>query len=191
MHYAEFDPDPNHRPPRRHVALREATTEADYFACAKLISGHEDGDVRQWLDRTRRHAHGPRNALLVAESATDGIVAYGRVTWFPQPRYPGLDAAPEGYYLGGLIVADDHRRMGIGQRLTLARMRFIQRRSGDAWYLVNQTNAASILLHERLGFHEATRKFTFPGVSFEAPGGLVGHRRFDNRGVICPGCAEA
>jgi len=189
MRYAEFDPDPVRRPHRRHVALREAISEADYLACARLITARESGGLGTWVERTRKHAQGPRNALLVAESERDGIVAYGRVTWVPRPRYPAADAAPEGYYLGGLIVADSHRRMGIGQRLTVARLRFIQRRAGDAWYLVNVDNDASVRLHERLGFHEATRDFSFPGVMFDGDGGgMIGHRRFDNRGTRCEGC---
>lgn len=190
MRYAEFERDPARRPPRRHVALREGTSEADYAACARLIAAREEGGFHEWLGRTREHAQKPRNALLVAESDIDGIVGYGRITWVPTPRFPAPDAAPEGYYLGGLIVADAYRRMGIGQRLTVARLRFIQRRAGDAWYLVNQGNRASIVLHERLGFHEATRRFTFPGVTFEGEGGIVGHRRFDARGTRCEGCTD-
>ena len=58
----------------------------------------------------------------VARSTT-GVVGYGRVSYFARPDDAPAGTAPEGWYLGGLLVEPSWRRGGIGRQLTQARLR--------------------------------------------------------------------
>lgn len=90
---------------------------------------------------------------------------------------PALDAAadcaPAGYYLVGLAVGSECRRQGVGTALTVARLDWVGQLASQAWYFANAGNVASMRLHERLGFREVTRAFSFPGVSFAGGVGIL------------------
>jgi ribosomal protein S18 acetylase RimI-like enzyme len=102
---------------------------------------------------------------LVVGSIADEIVGYARAHLF-QPEPPSApDVAPNGYYLIGLYVRPDCRRAGLGAALTTARLQWIGGRAAEAWFFTDARNSVSIRLHERLGFEEVTRRFTFPGLS--------------------------
>jgi ribosomal protein S18 acetylase RimI-like enzyme len=108
------------------------------------------------------------------------IVGYGRARHFePGPQAPP-DVAPAGYYLSGMVVHPDWRHQRIGERLTRARMAWTSAFAPEAWYFTSAANQASLRLHERLGFREVTREFSFPGVTFA--GGI---------GVLCRACVGA
>jgi len=66
-----------------------------------------------------------------------------------------------------LLVAEAHRQLD-------RRVDGRDLGGDEIWYF---TNAASLLLHYRLGFREVTRDFTYPGVTFT--GGV---------GVLCRAC---
>ncbi len=99
-----------------------------------------------------------------------GIAKIRRFT--PPPDSPP-NMAPAGWYLSGVIVAEDYRRRGIGRRLTQARLNWIAERDRAAYYFSNARNRASIDLHRAFGFVELTRDFTFPGASFEGGVGIL------------------
>src|SRR5581483_7229910 len=81
--------------------------------------------------------------------------------------------APAGYYLTGVLVAPAHRRLGVGEQLTRARMGWAAERAEEMWYFTNAGNRASLRLHEALGFTEVTRDFVFPGVTFTGGVGVL------------------
>jgi ribosomal protein S18 acetylase RimI-like enzyme len=85
----------------------------------------------------------------------------------------GAQAAetPDGWFLLGVMVADDWRRRGIGRAMTLPRLRWIAERADAAYYFTNASNQASIDLHRELGFIEIDPDFRAPGASFD--GGRV------------------
>jgi aminoglycoside 6'-N-acetyltransferase I len=92
--------------------------------------------------------------------------------------------APEGYYMGGLLVSTRWRRHGIAEALTRARMAWIFERASEAWYVTNARNTASLMRHAKLGFGEVRRDFSFPGVSCDGGVGVLGRARRD---VLGPG----
>jgi RimJ/RimL family protein N-acetyltransferase len=101
-------------------------------------------------------------ATSSSPKGTVGIIGYARARLFePEAQVPD-DIAPPGYYLMGVFVVPNERRTGIGAALTQARLDWIANRAPTAWFFVNARNAASIALHERLGFEEVTRRFSFP-----------------------------
>ncbi|HIW62636.1 MAG TPA: GNAT family N-acetyltransferase [Candidatus Stackebrandtia excrementipullorum] len=188
MRYVPYDASPTDRPPRMAVAVRPSTDPKDLIACARLSAGYNDEDVHSALVSAQKHVAKPRNALFIAVSARTEIVGYARVSWVNRPPDAPDDAVPSGYYLGGMVVDERYRRRGIGSRLTRERMKFIAQRSADVWYLVNRDNKASIDLHDEYGFHEATRRFSFPGVVLDGPGGILCHARVGEEATRCAGC---
>jgi ribosomal protein S18 acetylase RimI-like enzyme len=100
-------------------------------------------------------------------------VGYGRARLFePAPDAPA-DTVPPGYYLTGLFVLPEQRGRGIGTALTRVRLDWIGERAADAWFFANARNTASIELHRRLGFEEVSRRFSFPGLTFEGGEGIL------------------
>jgi ribosomal protein S18 acetylase RimI-like enzyme len=133
--------------------------------------------VGAWRTVLRREVEDPEHRLVVAEIG-DAIVAYGRAGLFePAPEAPA-DTAPRGYYLTGIFVHPDQRRGGIGAALTQARLEWIGERADDAWFFANARNVASLELHRRFGFEEVTRRFSFPGATFDGGEGILFRVRF-------------
>ena len=152
----------------------------DVPALAAIIAQREGGDVAAQLQKLREElalpTMGHQRLLLVAD--IDGAVAgFARVAYcVPAPDAPP-NAAPEGWYLGGIIVVPEHRRRGIGRELTRRRLQWLRDRgASEAWFVVNADNRASIDLHRPFGFREVTRDFVQRGVSFSGRGeGILFH----------------
>ena len=156
--FAPYDPDSTRRPAESAISVRPAVA-ADLAVCAELIVTRTGGPAEARremllndLERADRYV-----AVACAESE---VVGYGGV--FRHEFVSEHPAAPTGYYLVGLIVAPAWRRYGIGELLTLERMRWTAERAGEIYYFANLANGATLDLHERLGFTEVTRDFTFP-----------------------------
>src|SRR5207244_445182 len=146
---------------------------ADLGACIALVRlATPERSRTDWRDSLERDIGHPEHHLVVAER--DGEIAgYGRARLFePEPNAP-RDSAPRGYYLTGLFVHPDHRRGGIGTALVEARLDWIREHALDAWFFSNARNTASIELHRRFGFEEITRRFSFPGLTFEGGEGIL------------------
>jgi GNAT superfamily N-acetyltransferase len=110
--------------------------------------------------------------LLVAECEAR-VIAFGRATYVERDRSSAQDSAglrPEGWYLTGLIVDADYRRLGVGHELSRRRLEWIARQATQAFYFSNSNNRPSIDLHARFGFKESIRDFSFPGVTFSGGG---------------------
>jgi ribosomal protein S18 acetylase RimI-like enzyme len=147
-------------------------TDGELGVAAGLAVAERGGEAAGWQARFSADAADPDACFLVA-LAGDQIVGYGRARRFE----PGADApartAPGGYYLTGVLVASAHRRRGVGERLTRARMGWAAERARELWFFTNAGNAGSLRLHERLGFEEVTRDFEFPGVTFDGGVGVL------------------
>ncbi|GAA4903473.1 ribosomal protein S18 acetylase RimI-like enzyme [Stackebrandtia albiflava] len=188
MRYVEYESTPGRRLPKMAVAVRLSDRPQDLVVCAALSAEYNGEEPRRALVNAQQHVAKPRNALFVATGPDGGIVGYARISYVTTPPNPAPDSAPEGYYLGGMVIDPRFRRRGVGTRLTTERLKFIANRSADAWYLVNKDNRASIALHVAHDFHETTREFTFPGVVFDGPGGILCHKRLDESATRCRGC---
>jgi ribosomal protein S18 acetylase RimI-like enzyme len=153
------------------------STGADLPRVARLAVAERGGERAEWRARFAGNLADPDGCLLLAEIGGQ-VMAYGRVRRFdPPPEAPAdiapADNAPAGYYLAGLLVASAYRRRGIGERLTRARMAWTATRATEIWFFANAANRASLLLHQRLGFREVTRDFTYPGVTFTGGVGVL------------------
>jgi ribosomal protein S18 acetylase RimI-like enzyme len=111
--------------------------------------------------------------LLLVARVEGEVVAFGRAAHWNASSSAPANSAPSGWYRFGVIVRDRWRRHGIGTELTRRRVTWISERAGTAYYFANARNRASIDLHEKLGFVEITRDFSFPGASFEGDEGIL------------------
>ncbi len=128
--------------------------------------------VTAWREVLLREVEDLEHRLVVAE-VDDMIVGYGRAGVFEPEPDAAADTAPRGYYLTGVFVRLDQRRGGIGAALTQARLDWIGERADEAWFFANARNVASIELHLRFGFEEVTRRFSFPGLTFDGGEGIL------------------
>ena len=73
----------------------------------------------------------------------------------------------------GIFVVPEQRGKGIGTGLTRMRLDWIRQRAAEAWFFANARNTASIALHRKLGFGEASRRFSFPGLTLDGGEGIL------------------
>jgi ribosomal protein S18 acetylase RimI-like enzyme len=174
--FASYEPRQpgRQRPAALDGVLVRAATREDAQPIALLLAEREGGNVETHREKIAselgRSDVGEKRLLLVGE--VDGrVVSFGRVVYLvPAPDAPA-NAAPEGWYLGGVVVAAAYRRRGLGRELTRRRLDWLRERGVDAaWYFVNADNRASIDLHAAFGFREMTRDFVRPGVTFSGRG---------------------
>jgi ribosomal protein S18 acetylase RimI-like enzyme len=154
-----------------------AATPDDIAACVDLaliaVAGEGGAkDAAFWHGAFSRDLGDPQRNFAVAASGNQ-IVGYARAHLFEPEADAQSGRAPSGYYLIGLFVSPDHRRCGLGASLTSFRLDWIRQRADEAWFFANAKNVASIELHERFGFEEVTRRFSFPGVTFDGGEGIL------------------
>jgi ribosomal protein S18 acetylase RimI-like enzyme len=152
------------------VVIRPAV-DADLTRCAELIVSRTGGPVDVRRARLVADLEHPDKYTVVAE--IDGeVVGYALVLRHQLSPTDPPNTAPDGYYLIGLIVSPDWRRYGIGDLLTTERMRWTAERADEIYYFANLENGATLDLHQRFGFTEVTRDFTFPNAPLK-PGTCV------------------
>jgi ribosomal protein S18 acetylase RimI-like enzyme len=155
------------------VRVREACAE-DVPACARLRAAWSGGDADDFAGSMLRDVTSPERLLLVADAGAREVVGYGRASRFSHPPDARPDVAPEGWYLIGLIVDEAWRQRGVGRALTVARLEWLREQAAEVvWCFTGARNAASIALHDALGFREVTRDFSFPGATFEGGVGVL------------------
>jgi len=170
MEFADYRPEEPRQGLSTAISVREALPD-ELAACARLIVSRAGGDVEERRSRLQADLENPNSYVAAAVSGAE-VIGYGGVIHHElTPEHPP-GTAPTGYYLIGLIVAADWRRHGIGELLTLDRMRWTADRADTIWYFANHANLAIQDLHQSLGFEEVTRDFTFPGAPLQ-PGTAV------------------
>lgn len=108
----------------------------------------------------------PQDDRIVVVAVVDGeIVGVAKTHFHSEPD----GAAPAGYYLGGIVVAPDFRRRGVGSDLTRSRLEWIWSRSTRAYFFTDADNTASIGMHEALGFRFVDRFAAIRGVTPDDP----------------------
>ncbi len=180
--FAEYLPRPAGSPPMetpKDLRIR-AAEDSDAQALAEIAAARSGGTADSLLPgfalEIGRLGEGSESMLWVAEAtgaAGRERAGFGRVGYFRPPPDSPARTAPEGWYLGGVIVAARWRRRGIGLTLTRHRLAWIAERSDRAFYFANARNQASIDLHARLGFREVTRDFAHPNAVFEGGVGIL------------------
>jgi ribosomal protein S18 acetylase RimI-like enzyme len=158
---------------------------SDLEAVTALAVLHSGGDEAEWAESLTADFTEDQRVLMVVE-LDQRVVAYGKARCFKAPPDCAEDVAPDGYYLSGLVVDPRYRRRGVGTALTRGRLMWIRVRAPEAWYFTDSNNLASLELHERLGFRETSRDFTFPGVGFDGGTGVLSRLVFAPRGSRQP-----
>lgn len=169
--FAAYDPVAHGRPAE--AVVREAH-DADLPGCAILAQTRNGGDLAAWERALRADLMAADRLLLVAVTAGRpvGYACAGRQSYV---RTGGRNV-PDGWFLTGLVVAPPHRRGGIGRRLTQRRLQWLDGRTDKVWYFASALNRPTLELHRKLGFHEVTRDFTVPGVTFSGGTGILSVR---------------
>ena len=168
--FADYRPDEFRRPAGVAISVRGAHSD-DLEVCARLIVSRTGGSVEARRERLLVDLQSTDRYVAVA-CAGDEVVGYGGVIRHQVAAGDPPDTAPSGYYLIGLIIAPDWRRRGIGELLTRDRLRWTAERTDHVYTFASLANAAILDLHERFGFQEVTRAFTFPGAPLK-PGSCV------------------
>lgn len=170
--FAEYDPAAGQRAPTPSSVLVRPATPADLAVCAALIVSRTGGDPAQREQRLLDELGKPERHHCVADSNGE-VVGYAGVMAHAPSALSEPDVAPAGYYLIGLIIDSRWRRRGIGELLTVARMDWVRQRAAEVWYFASLANGATLDLHERLGFQEVSRAFSFPGSPLRAGTGVL------------------
>ena len=169
-HYASFEPEATRHGPPFDAVLRPAT-HADVDGLTAIDITVVVRTAEEWARLIDTSLEGERLLLVAEIDGTIGAFAQAhRLDEHP------VDHAPAGYYLTGVTVLPPYRRAGLGRDFTLARLDWIKERADEAWYFAAAENAASIRLHDELGFTEVTRASSIHGVSFDAGVGVLFRR---------------
>lgn len=175
-HYAPYDPGAR-RPGARPDAVIRTATYADVDGLTAIDIIVVVRTAEDWTSAIDKTLRGQR-LLLVAE--IDGTIgAFAQAHHLDE--HP-VDRAPAGFYLTGVTVLPQHRRAGLARDFTAARLEWIAARADEAWYFAAAENAASIRLHEQLGFAEVSRAPSIHGVAFEGGEGVLFRRALGDRG---------
>lgn len=171
-HYASYDPGASRQGPPFDAVLRPAA-HADVEGLTAIDITVVVRTAEDWESAIDKTLQGERQ-LLVAE--IDGTIG-GFAQAHRLDEHP-VDLAPAGYYLTGVTVLPVYRRGGLARAFTLARLEWIKERAAEAWYFAAAENAASIRMHQQLGFIEVGRAPSIHGVAFEAGEGVLFRRDF-------------
>jgi ribosomal protein S18 acetylase RimI-like enzyme len=153
------------------------TAEARDLTALAMIAAEREGSTQtaqlKLFENHLSHQETGQSMTLVAEVA--GMVAgFGKCAYCKPPPEDALaNAAPDGWYLTGVIVAPQFRRRRIGHQLTQARLQWLARRTSKVYYVASAQNRVTIELHRQLGFVEVTRDFSFPKVTFTGGVGIL------------------
>lgn len=173
--YEESIPDEHRADSRERWTIRPAA-EADLDDIAAIAADREGEDIDHWRSSLRRiQAAGQASKvpLLFVAVSKQQLMGYGKMTYFTVPPNAPTNAAPTGWYLTGVVVRPDRRRLGIGDALTHARLQLIKTLSDHAYYFANEQNWASIAMHARFGFVETSRDFWYPNANFTDGAGVL------------------
>ncbi len=172
--YAAREPSVSHTVASHSVHVRRLWLR-DLESVAEILQERNGGRLEDHVERLSgalrpRSKH--KNLHLVA-AIRGKLVGYGRASYFDPPDDAPANVAPAGWYLTGVNVREEYRRLGVASELTQKRLEWLRTRADDVYYFANARNRASIDLHARLGFNEVTKDFWFPGVSFTGGVGIL------------------
>lgn len=112
----------------------------DVEAVARIHAVDEGVDIEAGRRREERRLSSPDSLILVAE-LSGAVAAHGRSVRL------ATEGCPTGWYLSGLVVTPEHRRRRIGRALTVARLELIAERAGEAFYVADASDRATVDLH--------------------------------------------
>jgi ribosomal protein S18 acetylase RimI-like enzyme len=144
------------------VLVRDAT-EADLDATVELIAAHRGGDVEEWRRLFANALHDDERHFVVA-LLDERVIGFGHTKLVE--RDAGSDdegAPPPGWYLSGVTVDPDYRRLGVGTALTRVRLDRLRSMTDVVYYAAEPENVATLKLHSLFGFSPTGRLVNVPG----------------------------
>ena len=166
--FAEYSPDVPTDPGAASAFTIEEAGPDDFASVARLTAEREHGDPEQFIKSIRnRLANRPHPCRLLVARLDSEVVGFAWTSWSE------AGTLPAGWYLSGLIVSPDHRRRGIGRRLTERRIKTLSTQTDAVYYFANLRNRATIDLHAALGFEEVERGIQLPNCNFEGGIGVL------------------
>lgn len=157
--------------------LRQAVFE-DYIEAAKITTAREGekADHNKNLEHFKKHfdRKSGKNEYFVAcikekndPYATEKVIGYSHIEYcdFTAEEYKQYTGhnTPSGWYLLGLGVYPEYRRLGIGTRLTEIRMKWARDNSDEkkVYFYTNPHNITSQKFHEELGYKRIEGEWVF------------------------------
>lgn len=127
-----------------------------------------DDRLVEWLADDER--------LVLVGERDETLIGWGIVN-----RQAGHRDAPDGWYIGWLVVHPAWRRRGVADRMVQHMLGWTAGRSDRLHSLVNARNQASLDLHARHGFREIARACELAGITFDGGAGLLLEARTEGR----------
>jgi ribosomal protein S18 acetylase RimI-like enzyme len=156
--------------------LRIRGAESSDLAALAQIAAEREGTTQtaqlKLFEKHLLHQETGQSMILVADGSGE-VVGFGKCAYSKPPEDAPPNAAPEGWYLTGVIVAPKLRRRRIGNELTQARLQWLARRTSKVHYFASALNRVTVGLHRKLGFGEVTRDFSFPNVTVTGGVGIL------------------
>lgn len=157
--------------------LRQAAFE-DYIEAAKITTAREGekADHNKNLENFKKHfgRKSGKNEYFVAcikdkndPYSTEKVIGYSHIEYcdFTSEEYKQYTDhnTPSGWYLLGLGVYPEYRRLGIGTKLTEIRMKWARDNSDEkkVYFYTNPQNITSQKFHEELGYKRIEGEWIF------------------------------
>lgn len=188
--FEDYRPDAHGTPDPRLVVRPARAGDAPAMAAVARTRGPQpaelDGRIAAWVsDEVRRVVVAGRDdegrravvagqddevrrAVVAAGPGPDEVVGWGMAA-----RWTGHEDAPDGWYVGWLVVDPRWRRRGVADRIVADLLTWTAGRSDRLYSVVNARNLASIDLHARHGFREVARAGAFAGIAFTGGVGVL------------------
>jgi len=178
--FVELEPDAkrnkellnSHKVNIRTAELTDCAAMAEIVADREGSNDNYDRIFALWQNRIAAKNQS-QNQIYIASLVnnldhTEKIVGFSNVEYVDlnektDEETGELFTAPSGWYLLGLTVHSDYRRLGIATQLTQARIEWAQKHGADSIrYYTNPYNLTSMAFHAELGFQRIEKELTFP-----------------------------
>lgn len=167
--FASFDPSTQRKQLSSDVCIRIAETR-DIEAISKLIYSRGQITIQKARQQTTDEFPLPEIKVLIVAEVDGEIAGFARSFLILNNKKRDV---PFGWYLMGVIVDKQFRRMGVGELLTKARLEKIKASGKKAYYFANSQNQSSIDLHVPFGFKEVKRGPDFLGIKMDGGEGIL------------------
>lgn len=164
MYYSPAHTDTHIRPINLRKDIAEVTNLIEV-----CFAEHMDAEGRTYLQNIRRISRENNPYYLDATCPEESPVPFHGFVWEDNHRIIGnitliynRKRETEVYFIANVAVDPNHRRQGIGQKLTQRAIQHVREHNGKSIILqVREDNPEAIDLYESLGFREITRRTTW------------------------------